>query len=153
MSRVVRAFTVWQKDRPDTSRELLALNAPQAAEQQAREDYQDPSWRAGTTYRVRDAATGVLCEASVFVKSEPSFVARLLRVIEIPSMTHVLWGARVLCEDLRLRGVPAEWPEAQRWMSLKDVADGVPAPSDRCEDCWSKALELIDESRHFGKEF
>jgi hypothetical protein len=64
--------------------------------------------------------------------------------------THVLWGGRVLCEDLRLCGVPRDWPAAQRWISLKDVADGVEAPTDRCEVCWNKVPGAVEDLRQSG---
>jgi len=69
----------------------------------------------------------------------------------MPPATHVLWGGLVLCEDLRLRGVPGDWPVGQRWISLKDVADGVAAPPDRCEACWVKVPTRIEELRQIGE--
>ena len=56
----------------------------------------------------------------------------------------------MLCEDKRLRGVPRDWPDDQRWISLKDVADGVEAPVDRCETCWNKAPSLVVGLRLIG---
>jgi hypothetical protein len=66
--------------------------------------------------------------------------------------THVLWGGRVLCEDPRLRGVPRDWPPDQRWISLKDVADGTAAPPDRCEACWARAPALVEGIRQIGSD-
>lgn len=57
--------------------------------------------------------------------------------------THVLWGGRVQCGNPRLSGYPVDWPEGQRWISLKDVTDGSEPPSDRCEACWTEAVETI----------
>ena len=53
------SFAVWQQDGSDTAvRVVQAPSARRAAEQCAREDYQDPSWLSPTTYRVRDGVTG-----------------------------------------------------------------------------------------------
>lgn len=71
---------------------------------------------------------------------------------EMTATTHVLWEGRVLCEDLRLRGVPRDWPTGQRWISLADAADGNAAPSDRCATCWSRVPEFFDRLRPFRKE-
>ena len=145
-------FAVWRQDGSDTAvRIVQAQSARQAAEQRAREDHQDPIWQSPTTYRVRDGATGQIWDVSVGVVQEPSFVALDAHEIEMPPATHVLWGGRVLCEDLRLRLVPRDWPEGQRWISLKDVAGDVEQPPDYCATCRSKASGLIEGLRQIGK--
>jgi hypothetical protein len=80
------------------------------------------------------------------------FVAEFSATLVRPAATHVLWGGRVLCDDPRLRGVPRDWPSDQRWISLKDVADGVAAPSDRCEACWGRAPALVEGIRQIGSD-
>ena len=145
-------FAVWRQDGLDTAaHDVRASNAKQAAEQRAREDYQDPSWQSPATYRVRDGQTGQLWDVTVGLVQEPSFVALDTLEIEMSPSTHVLWGGNVLCEDLRLRHVPRNWPADQRWISLRDVADGTPRPDESCEACWTKALKLIDNLLEIGK--
>jgi hypothetical protein len=140
-------FSVWPLDGGEAAaRAYRAANAKQAAEKRARDDYGgDPSWKQA--YCVRDGATGRLWQIVVGVVEQPSFVAATAQEIPMPPATHVMWGGRVLCEDLRLRGVPRDWPAGQRWISLKEVADGAAAPPDRCEACWSKAPILVDGIR------
>lgn len=146
-------FAVWPKDRSDTdARTFQALSAQQAAEQCARED-----WLAGATswpiaYCARDGLSGTIWIVDVTLASQPSFVAVDVREVLMAAATHVLWGGRVLCEDLRLRRVPRDWPVGQLWVSLKEVADGEPAPPDRCETCWTKAAGLVDGLRQIGKK-
>ena len=86
----------------------------------------------------------------VGVVPQPSFVALLAREVPMPTAVHVLWGGNVLCEDRRLRDVPGNWPKDQRWISLQDVANGVEAPADRCEACWTKAPDLVAGIRQIG---
>jgi hypothetical protein len=146
-------FTVWSNDGSDAdARTFLAPTAKQAAEQRARED-----WLVGATgwpisYCVRDGVRGTIWVVDVTIAMEPSFVALDAREIEMSPATHVLWGGRVLCEDLRLRHVPRDWPAGQRWISLKDVADGVTPPPDRCETCWTKAPGLVVGIRQIGSD-
>jgi hypothetical protein len=69
----------------------------------------------------------------------------------MPGAIHVLWGGNALCEDKRLRGVPRDWPEDQRWISLKDVADGTEVSADLwCEACFTKAAGLVAGIRQIG---
>jgi len=84
------------------------------------------------------------------LKADRDRLAQLGDEVPMPPATHVLWGGHVLCEDKRLRGVPRDWPSGQRWISLKDVADGTDAPPDRCEACWTKAPELVAGLRQIG---
>lgn len=65
---------------------------------------------------------------------------------------HVLWGGKALCEHALLRGEPGRWPEGQRWISLRDVADRADVPSDhaRCEVCWKRAPGLVEGLRQIG---
>jgi hypothetical protein len=146
-------FKVWPKDGSDVdARTSLSPTAKQAAEQRARED-----WRAGAmawpaTYCVRDGLRGTLWDISVTLAMEPTFVADDIQEIPMASSTHVLWGGRVLCEDLRLRHVPRDWPDGQRWISLKSVADGTARPNDGCGVCWNKAPELVDGLWQIGSD-
>ena len=145
------SFAVWPKDGSDVgTRVYKALTASQAAEQCARDDYTvDRTWPV--TYSVRDNLTGELWTVLVGVVAAPSFVALDVSEVSMQPATHVLWGGKVLCEDLRLRGVPRDWPEGQRWISLKIVADAVAAPLlDRCETCWKKVPGLVTGLRLIG---
>ena len=146
-------FTVWPEAGSDAdARTIPAPTAKQAAEKRARED-----WLAGATtwpisYCARDGLTGNVWVVDVTIAMEPSFVTIDAREIPMSPATHVLWGGRVLCEDLRLRRVPRDWPDGQRWISLKDVADGTEAPPDRCGACWTKAPGLVDGLLQIGKD-
>lgn len=146
-------FVVWRQEGPDLAVHVVeAPSAKQAAEQWAREEArQDPSWQAPVMYRVRDGVTGQIWDVIVGLVHEPSFVALDTREVKMRPATHVLWGGNVLCEDLRLRYVPREWPEGQRWISLKDVADGEPRPTDGCVKCWDKAPVLVEGLMQIGK--
>lgn len=146
-------FAVWPKD--GSAADAWTIGAPtakQAAEQRARED-----GLAGVTgwpiaYCARDNLTGNVWVVDVMIEMEPSFVAIDVREVPMSPATHVMWGGRVLCEDLRLRRVPRDWPVGQRWISLKDVADGAEDPPDRCETCWAKAPGLVDGLRQIGAD-
>lgn len=154
-------FAVWRRgicaagagEGPDLAVHVVqAPSAQQAAEQRAREEHQeDPSWQAPATYRVRDGTTGRIWDVIVGLVHEPSFVALDTCEVKMPAATHVLWGGNVLCEDLRLRHVPRDWPEGQRWISLKDVADGAARPDDGCGTCWDKAPGLVEGLLKIGK--
>lgn len=146
-------FAVWRQEGPDLAVHVVAApSARQAVEKWAREEYQhDPSWSAPATYRVRDGSTGQIWDITVGIVQEPSFVALDTREIEMRPATHVLWGGKVLCEDLRLRHVPRDWPVKQRWISLKDIADGAARPDDGCDACWTKAPGLVEGLLQIGK--
>ena len=147
------SFAVWSKDGSDVdARSFRALTPSQAAERRAYEDFDGRrdcrDWR--DDYCVRNNGTGKLYVVRVGLVPQPSFVAIDVRDVPMEPMepaTHVLWGGRALCADLRLRGVPGEWPDGQRWISLRDVAAGpLPtAPPDPCEACWTKAPGFVDE--------
>ena len=143
-------FAVWSQDGDEAdARTYYAPNARQAAEQRAHADCKDDlAWPV--TYSVCDKRSGQIWVVLVDVVPQPSFVAIEAREIPMMPATHVLWGGRVLCEDLRLRGVPRDWPEDQRWISLKDIADGAEAPADRCETCWKRAPGLVTGLRLIG---
>lgn len=113
---------------------------------------EDDDDRRRVAYCARDGVTGRIWTVLVGVVAQPSFVALDVYEIPMPPATHVLWGGHVLCEDLRLRGVPRDGPDGQRWISLKDVADGAAAPDDRCETCWTKAPGLVDGIRQIGSD-
>lgn len=145
-------FMVWPMDSSETGSARLysAATARQAAERRAKDDYGgDPAWKE--RYLVRDGVTGQIWDVIVGVVQEPSFVAVTALRVPMRAATHVLWGGRVLCEDLRLRSVPRDWPEGQRWISLKDVADGAAAPADRCFTCWNKAPGFVEDLRQIGR--
>lgn len=146
----VAPFTVWPVGGTEaTARSYVAATEIQAAELAARDDYADEDeW--SIAYCVRDGLTGQIWEVRVGVAAQPSFVALEARKIQMSAATHVMWGGHVLCKDLRLRGVPRDWPANQRWISLKDVADGAKAPPDRCESCWNEVPSMISGLRQIG---
>lgn len=147
-------FTVWPMGGLEMdARPYRAATAKQAAERCARDDYsRDPSWQSDhRVYSVLDGSTGRRWTVTISVVQQPSFVAVGAREQPMTPSTHVMWHGRVICEDLRLRGVPAGWPVGQRWISLKDVVDGAAAPPDRCEACWTKAPGRIEELRQIGR--
>lgn len=144
-------FTVWLKDASEAeAREIRAWSAKQAAEKRAREDWIGGEVDWPITYCVRDGVNGTIWVVEVTIASQPTFVALDAQKMEMPAATHILWGARVLCEDLRLRDVPRDWPAGQRWISLKDVSDGAAEAADRCARCWSKAPSFIAGLRQIG---
>jgi hypothetical protein len=145
------AFTIWPKTGSAADEHVLrALSAKQAAEKRARVDWTDGKAGWPITYCVRDGVNGTVWEVDVTIATQPSFVAYSTRVVDLPVATHVLWRGVTLCGDLRLRGVPGNWPAGHRWISLKDVAAGEKPPSDRCEACWTKAPGFIEELRQIG---
>ena len=143
-------FTVWPVDGKEAdARRYSAATARHAAEKCAEDDYaDDDEW--SMAYYVRDESTGHRWEIRVGVVAQPSFVAVEAQMLQMPAAAHVLWGGKVLCADLRLRGVPRDWPAGQRWISLADVASGAEIPTDRCEACWNKVPGLVDGIRRIG---
>ena len=143
-------FMVWPVGGKETeARRYNAASARHAAEKCAEDDYADEDeW--SISYCVRDMSTGHRWEIQVGMIPQPSFLALEVRMIQMPAATHVLWGGNVLCADLRLRGVPRDWPAGQRWISLADVAAGTKTPPDCCENCWSKAPSLVEGIRRIG---
>lgn len=141
-------FAVWPKDGSAVdARTYSAPDVRLAAELRARDDARagaevamEPCWPI--TYCARDDRTGQIWHVVIDRVHRPSFVSIDAREVEMPAATHILWGARVLCEDLRLVAVPGSWPVGQRWISLKDVADGTSMPADGCLQCWTKALTV-----------
>ena len=146
-------YTVWPEDgSEEAARSFSASSVQQAAEQCARQAWiaDATSWPAA--YRVRDGVTGTIWTVNVSIVMEPSFVTLDASRVEMAPATHVMWGGHALCEDLRLRRVPRDWPHGQRWMSLKAVADGEEAPPDPCPACWTKAPGLVDGILQIGKD-
>ncbi len=147
-------FRVWRKTEAEAAAQSFhALSAKEAAEKRARQDWTagEASWPVA--YCVQDGVNGTIWAIDVAIATQPTFVAIDKREIEMPPAMHVMWGARVLCEDLRLHGVPRDWPAGQRWISLRDVADGaVVPPEEQCAACWTKAPGLVDGLRQIGKK-
>lgn len=146
-------FSIWRRDQSDAdARPIKAWSGQEAAQKRAKED-----WLAGHTdwpvsYCVRDSVSGKIWAIDVALATQPSFVALDAREIEMRPAVHVLWDGRALCEDLRLRGVPRDWPDGQQWISLKEIADGSGKPPDACASCWAKAPELIAGLRQIGSD-
>jgi len=146
-------FAVWPQDGTEVNaRAYTAVSAKQAAEKRAADDYKASGQECASVYCVRDGRTGTIWTVLVGVVREPSFVALDAEEVLLPAATHVLWGGRVLCKDLRLRGVPRDWPDGQRWISLKDVADGAALPDDGCVACWKKAPDLVTALKQIGAD-
>jgi hypothetical protein len=146
-------FTVWPKTGATVDGHVFrALSAKQAAERKARADWVDNKGSWPITYRVRDGMNGNVWEVDVAIAPSPSFIAYSARVVDLPAATHVLWHGVTLCGDLRLRGVPGNWPAGHRWISLKEVAEGTTAPPDRCEACWTRTWTpgFIEELKQLG---
>lgn len=144
------SFSVWRSAGSEAgARPYRAESARRAAERAARDDY-DPTV-AEYAYGVRDGESGKIWSIVVGVVPQPSFVAIDAQEIAMPAATHVMWGGHALCEDLRLRGVPRDWPAGQRWISLTDAAGGAFAVSDRCAACWAKVSGFVEELRQIGK--
>lgn len=148
------AFRVWAEDEEASAGRLIgpAGTAARAAELRARED-----WLAGEkhwprTYLTRCDATGTISSVEVTLAMQPSFVTIATRKIPMTPATHVLWGGSALCEDRRLAGMPRDWPADQRWISLKDVADGAVTPSDGCSRCWLKVPDLVTDIKQIGAD-
>lgn len=145
-------FAVWPKDGSAAdARTFQVPSAQQAAERRARVD-----WLAGAatwpiTYCARDCGTGTIWVVVVALAMQPSFVATDACEVPMFPATHVMWGGRALCEDLRLRGVPRDWPADQHWISLKDIVDGAEIPPNRCETCWARAPGIIEGLQQIGK--
>ena len=108
-------------------------------------DGNESSWPL--TFRVRDA-DGEIADFEVDREYVPEFSASPVKLVPA---THVLWGGHVLCKDLWLRHVPRDWPVGQRWISLKDVADGAARPDDGCAACWNKAPGRVKDLLQIGK--
>lgn len=108
-------------------------------------DGYEATWPLAFRVRCSDGSTADFEVAREYVAE---FRASPIKV----SATHVLWGGRALCDDRRLRGVPRDWPAGQRWISLKDVADGTDAPPDPCETCWAKAPGFVEGIRQIGND-
>lgn len=145
-------FAVWPEDggTEAAARTYFEASAQRAAERCASED-----WIAGETrwplmYRVRDDLTGTIWSVEITVAMRPSFVTMRSHEVPMTPACHVLWGGHALCKDQRLRGVPGAWPDGQRWISLKDVADGASEPADGCKKCWPAAPGLVAGIRQIG---
>jgi hypothetical protein len=138
-------FFIWSEDGDEASARAYG---PAASPQRAAECRAGDDWLAGETrwprrYRVRCDVTGSTWSVEVTVAMQPSFVTMRSHEVLMEPSTHVLWGGDVLCKDRRLRGVPGDWPDGQRWISLQAVADGAVSPDDGCAKCWSAAPALV----------
>jgi hypothetical protein len=101
-----------------------------------------------------EALKGVLAHLAKMVAEAPvhPIVAAVAARRKMPAATHALWGGRALCDDPLLRGVPRDWPDGQRWISLRDVAEGAAEPPDRCVACWALVPALVEELRQIGSD-
>ena len=72
-------------------------------------------------------------------RPKPESAQPLLRAV------HVLWRGLALCADPKLRGVPADWPDKQLWVSLQDAANDVRLPPEdqRCAACFQRAATCV----------
>ena len=151
-------FRIWHADAdaPNVARHSLSLGTSgddvetrvrRAAELVANLDADVLLHAWPTTYCVLDAE-GRLWRVLVDRVTRPSYTA--IEVEEEPPMlpaVHVLWQGQVACEDARLTGVPATWPEGQQWMSLTEFSTGADPIGIRCEVCWRRAPGALVEKR------
>lgn len=170
-------FTVWadayalhpDRKSEDSGRKLSATTARAAAERCAMYDWAEaPSNRQQNwpcTYTVRDGASGQIWTVTVDIVMQPTFVSIDANEVEMQPATHVVWGDKVMCEDLRFSRpdwhadkpsgrwpIPrAEWPAGQRSISLDEVRDGA-VPEDPCELCWSRATKTVADILKLMKE-
>jgi hypothetical protein len=150
---IIVPFTVWRQGNDADVREYNGSTAEEAARQRAHHDYKTVAFQDWPiTYCARNNVTGQIWTVLVDVEMQPAFVACEAHEVPMPPAVHVLWGGNLLCENRQLRtlGAPGNWPKGQRWISLKDVADGAEAPPDRCEACWTKAPGLVAGLRQIG---
>jgi hypothetical protein len=141
-------FTVWREIGDDVdARSYTAVTHEQAAELRALDDHwtshQKIHWPIA--YRVRNDVTGDIWIVTVDLVPQPSFKATQAKALAMEPATHVLWHGRTLCDDRRLRGVPRDWPQGQRWLSLDDAINQIGDPPDRCKECWIKLDARLDE--------
>ena len=140
-------FTVWRMIGNDSEpRSYNTETARDAAELRAQDDYWASSekMRCPIAYRVRNDSSGMIWIVTVDLVPQPSFRATQVKEIPMEPATHVLWHGRTLCDDLRLRSVPRDWPVGQRWLSLDAVIEQ-DDPPDRCKECWIKLDARFDE--------
>jgi hypothetical protein len=142
------SFAVWPEAGTDAdAQSYVAPTAKHAAEQRARDDYNKGENVWPNTYSARDNKTGTIWTVLVGVVAQPTFVTLDAHEVFMLPASHVLWGGRALCEDLRLRGVPSEWPSGHSWTSLETYAKGVDLPPNHCATCWARAPGILVKIR------
>ena len=146
-------FDVWPMADEASVRTYIASSPEGAAKQRARDDYAaEEGFARDGDYLVRDRLTDRVYRIAVDYYMRPEFVAGEPREVPMPPAVHVLWGGQAICDDKRVGGLPKDWPDGQRWISLRDVADGAAAPADRCSACWDKAPGLVAGLRRIGAD-
>lgn len=126
-----------------TSGEDVETCVRRAAELAANLDADANLYAWPTTYCVLDR-DGRLWRVLVDRVTRPTYGAvDLEEAPPMPPAVHVLWQGSVACQDVRLAGVPANWPEGQRWMSLTEFAAGNEPAGPYCALCWKRAPSLI----------
>lgn len=141
-------YVVWRWAMSYTDAQIYYATGPkEAAEQRAHADHAGEMSSWPRSYGVEDKSTGRILIVPVDMIQKPVYVACPAEMISVEPATHVLWNGRACCS---IPGLPKDWPPGHRWISYKDVADGAPAPADRCEKCWAKAPALIDHLRQIG---
>jgi hypothetical protein len=163
-------FEVWKVSAETDRRTVRAIGPQEAAELIASEVLDEFTWQSSSsgcwcghqhsdvlgvealpvTYGVRSLRTGEIWLVDVGVVMEPRFVGTDLREVPMPPATHVVWGARVLCEDLRLADLSA-WPDGQQRVTLSDVHAGAKPPADACVECWARAPGFVDGLLQIGR--
>lgn len=161
-------FTVWRDGDASARSVHRAITAKQAAEQRARVDNEAnldddaaPPLDWPLTYLAQDHVSGQIWRVTVDAVMRPVFISLHASEIPMQPATHVVWGEKVLCEDLRLsqpdreairagkadadkrKLLPSDqFPSGQRFVSLADVRDGA-VVEDPCEACWANASERV----------
>ena len=149
-------YKIWRanNDAPNAPRDSIALDVGgddheacvrRAAEMAAGLDTKRNVQLWPVDYRVLDDE-GRLWSVHVDLVTRPTYVAvAALELPPLPPIVHVLWHGKVVCEDIRLAGVPSSWPQGQCWISLIEFAEGSDPDGDCCGACWRRAPAFILE--------
>ena len=153
-----KAYAVWRPDcvTEKYARYYDASEAAEAAQFAAERDHAQDGWEWSwpVVYHVRLCESDQIYAVSVDREMVPEFVAGKALPLLMPAAVHVLWGVRALCEDIRLSGVPADWPDEQTWISLADLNDGRSEKAMfnvTCEKCARRAPGLLVGLQQIGQ--
>jgi hypothetical protein len=97
-------------------------------------------------FMVHDPADDTWYAIQVELEQEPVFVVGKPQPMVMDAAVHVLWGTMAMCDDIRLSGVPGDWPKGQQWISLQDVQTAAPErglDQITCEKCKKRAIDRI----------
>lgn len=144
-------YRVWLTDeREEDARSVTAECVRDAAIGVAESDYQE-GMTFPQVYQVKNMLTDEVKTADVHMRMEPMFRVIAIETVPMPPAVHALWGGNALCEDGRLRCVPAEWPDDQKWLGLPDLrADAKMIEQITCALCKKKAPLIISGLEEIG---